>query len=113
MHIYLYSLEDGSCRQITKGDWVVRGIEHWDAESRLLYFSAAGREQPGVVDPYLRHVCTYRSLRCPAGSGFALTTAVAAAERMMHDVLRRHSQRCCRCSQTASPSTWRARSRRS
>ena len=70
MHIYLYSLEDGSCRQVTEGDWVVRGIEHWDAESRLLYFSAAGREQPGVVDPYLRHLCKHRR---PTPSPLALT----------------------------------------
>ena len=70
MHIYLYSLEDGSCRQVTNGDWVVRGIEHWDAESRLLYFSAAGREQPGVVDPYLRHLCKHRR---PTPSPLALT----------------------------------------
>jgi dipeptidyl-peptidase-4 len=56
MHIYLYDLEAGSCRQLTSGEWVVRAIEHWDAEQRVLYFSAAGREQPGVVDPYLRHL---------------------------------------------------------
>ena len=56
MHIYLYDLEAGSCSQLTSGEWVVRAIEHWDAEQRVLYFSAAGREQPGVVDPYLRHL---------------------------------------------------------
>lgn len=56
MHLYLYDLVEGSCRQLTSGEWVVRAIEHWDAAHRLLYFSAAGREQPGVIDPYLRHL---------------------------------------------------------
>lgn len=56
MHLYLYDLVEGSCRQLTSGEWVVRAIEHWDERQRLLYFSAAGRERPGVVDPYLRHL---------------------------------------------------------
>ena len=56
MHIYLYDLVEGSCRQLTSGEWVVRAIEYWDEVQRRLYFSAAGREQPGVVDPYLRHL---------------------------------------------------------
>jgi len=56
VHIFLYDLEDGSCRQLTSGEWVVRGLEHWDEAARVLHFTAAGREQPGVVDPYLRHL---------------------------------------------------------
>ena len=66
MHIYLYDFVAGSCRQLTKGEWVVRAIEHWDETQRLLYFSAAGREQPdtGAVDPYLRHLYCAHSTEC-------------------------------------------------
>jgi dipeptidyl aminopeptidase/acylaminoacyl peptidase len=54
-HFYLYDAQIGTLKnQITKGDWVVRGINHVDEKARVLYFSAGGRE-PGR-DPYLRHV---------------------------------------------------------
>lgn len=56
MHIYLYDFAVESCRQLTSGEWVVRAIERWDETRRLLFFSAAGREEPGVIDPYLRHL---------------------------------------------------------
>ncbi len=42
--------------QITKGEWVIRAIDHIDEANRVLYFSGAGRE--AGRDPYLRH--TYR-----------------------------------------------------
>jgi dipeptidyl aminopeptidase/acylaminoacyl peptidase len=53
--------------QVTKGDWVVRSIDHVDEKTRTLYFSGAGRE-PG--DPYLRHA--YRTAL--DGSGLTLLT---------------------------------------
>ena len=53
-HLYLYDVATGSLKnQITKGEWVVRQINHVDEKNRQLYFSALGRE-PGR-DPYLRH----------------------------------------------------------
>jgi dipeptidyl-peptidase-4 len=54
-HFYLYDTQTATVKvQITRGDWVVRSIDHVDEKARLLYFSAGGRE-PGR-DPYLRHV---------------------------------------------------------
>lgn len=56
-HFYLYDAEKGLLKhQITKGEWVIRSIDHIDEANRVLYFSAAGRE--AGRDPYLRH--TYR-----------------------------------------------------
>jgi dipeptidyl aminopeptidase/acylaminoacyl peptidase len=53
-HFYLYDTQTGAMKnQITKGDWVIRSIDHVDEKARALYFSAGGRE-PGQ-DPYLRH----------------------------------------------------------
>ncbi len=53
-HFYLYDAEKAVLKnQITKGDWVIRSIDHIDEANRVLYFSAAGRE--AGRDPYLRH----------------------------------------------------------
>jgi len=53
-HLYLYDVATGSLKnQITKGEWVVRQINHVDEKNRQLYFSALGRESGR--DPYLRH----------------------------------------------------------
>ena len=53
-HFYLYDADKATLKnQITKGDWVVRAIDHIDEGKRVLYFTGAGRE-PGR-DPYLRH----------------------------------------------------------
>lgn len=51
-HIYLYNGQTGGLRrQVTDGEWVVREIEHVDAENRHVYFTASGIEEG---DPYLR-----------------------------------------------------------
>jgi dipeptidyl aminopeptidase/acylaminoacyl peptidase len=56
-HFYLYDAEKGVLKnQITRGEWVIRSIDHIDEANRILYFSGAGRE--AGRDPYLRH--TYR-----------------------------------------------------
>lgn len=53
-HLYLYDAREGRLKnQITKGEWVVRGIAHVDGKARQIYFRASGRE-PGE-DPYLIH----------------------------------------------------------
>jgi dipeptidyl aminopeptidase/acylaminoacyl peptidase len=68
-HLYLYDVKTGRLKnQITKGEWVVRGIEHVDEQNRQLYFTAGGRETGR--DPYLRHL--YRSNL--DGSGLKLLT---------------------------------------
>jgi dipeptidyl aminopeptidase/acylaminoacyl peptidase len=56
-HFYLYDAEKAALKnQITRGEWVIRSIDHIDETNRVLYFSGAGRE--AGRDPYLRH--TYR-----------------------------------------------------
>jgi len=74
-HLYLYDWKSGELKnQITKGDWVVRGIERVDEQARQVYFYASGREpllwvpagrgpsqgqacpRAGGGDPYLRHL---------------------------------------------------------
>jgi dipeptidyl-peptidase 4 len=53
-HLYRVDGKSGRLRQITSGEFVVRGIVHVDEKARRVYFSAGGRE-PGR-DPYLRHL---------------------------------------------------------
>lgn len=51
-HLYLYSFgRRNRVRQITKGDWVVRGVDYVDQEKRMIYFRGAGKAQD--EDPYL------------------------------------------------------------
>lgn len=53
-HIYLYDVEAGKLMgQVTKGDFVVRSIEHIDGKSKTIWFTSGGREKGR--DPYLRH----------------------------------------------------------
>ncbi|HEY6401061.1 MAG TPA: prolyl oligopeptidase family serine peptidase, partial [Blastocatellia bacterium] len=53
-HLYLYDGVTGKTpTQITKGDWVVRGVEKVDEEKRQIWFQASGM-YPGK-DPYFIH----------------------------------------------------------
>ena len=53
-HIYLYDRKKAElARQITKGEFYVRGIQHVDEENGLVYFSACGMNKD--EDPYLIH----------------------------------------------------------
>ncbi len=53
-HLYLYDRVTGRVKnQITRGPWVVRGVERVDAERRRIWFRACGIV-PGQ-DPYLVH----------------------------------------------------------
>ncbi len=55
-HLYLYDAETSSVKnQITKGDWVVRGVDHVDEEKRQIWFHAGGIH-PGQ-EPYHIHYC--------------------------------------------------------
>lgn len=52
-HLYLYDSGNGTVKnQITKGEWVVRGVTHVDEEKRQIIFQASGRE---AGDPYFIH----------------------------------------------------------
>lgn len=53
-HLYLVDAEKGEIKnQITKGEWVVRGIDRIDEEARQIWFSAGGRNPD--QDPYFLH----------------------------------------------------------
>jgi dipeptidyl aminopeptidase/acylaminoacyl peptidase len=53
-HLYLYDGATGAVKnQITKGPWVVRGVDKVDEENRQVYFRASGM-YPGK-DPYFVH----------------------------------------------------------
>jgi dipeptidyl-peptidase 4 len=52
-HLYLVDIPEASIRQITCGEWVVRGIERIDADTRQIWFSAGGRHPD--QDPYFLH----------------------------------------------------------
>jgi dipeptidyl-peptidase-4 len=53
-HLYLYDTKSGRVKnQITKGEWVVRGVERVDAAKRQVWFRAGGI-RPGQ-DPYHVH----------------------------------------------------------
>ena len=53
-HLYLYDVQKGKViRQITKGDWFVRGVQRVDEKNGCIYFSASGMNKG--EDPYLVH----------------------------------------------------------
>ncbi len=53
-HLYLYDRRSRKpARQITKGAWYVRGVQHVDEEKQQIYFSANGMNTQ--EDPYLIH----------------------------------------------------------
>jgi dipeptidyl aminopeptidase/acylaminoacyl peptidase len=53
-HLYLYDGATGRVKnQITKGPWVVRGVDHVDSATRRVWFRASGM-YPGK-DPYFIH----------------------------------------------------------
>jgi dipeptidyl-peptidase 4 len=55
-HLYLYDADSGSVKnQITKGEWVVRGVERVDAKKRQILFRASGIRPE--QDPYYIHYC--------------------------------------------------------
>jgi dipeptidyl-peptidase 4 len=69
-HLYLYDTATGDVKnQITKGEWVVRGVDRVDEERRQIWFRAGGirREQ----DPYYIHFCRVNF----DGTGLVVLTA--------------------------------------
>jgi dienelactone hydrolase len=52
-HLYLVDAKDAKLRQITKGEWVIRGIDRIDEEARQIWFSASGKNSG--QDPYFVH----------------------------------------------------------
>jgi dipeptidyl aminopeptidase/acylaminoacyl peptidase len=55
-HLYLYDAETGQVKNpLTKGQWVVRGVEKVDEERRQVWFRASGIRPE--QDPYYVHLC--------------------------------------------------------
>ena len=55
-HLYLLDAADGRVKQqVTRGPWVVRGVDHVDIESRQIWFRASGVR--AEQDPYYVHHC--------------------------------------------------------
>ncbi len=52
-HLYLYDGATGAVNQITRGNWVVRGVERVDEEKRQIWFQASGMY--AGKDPYFTH----------------------------------------------------------
>src|SRR6185503_7459390 len=52
-HLYHVDARTGATTQITKGEFVLRGIDAIDEKRRQIYFRACGRN-PGE-DPYFTH----------------------------------------------------------
>jgi dipeptidyl aminopeptidase/acylaminoacyl peptidase len=76
-HIYLLDGKTGQVkRQITKGEWVVRSVDHVDEGQGIIYFYASGFNQG--EDPYNRHYCSIRI----DGKGFRDLTPENANHRV-------------------------------
>jgi dipeptidyl aminopeptidase/acylaminoacyl peptidase len=55
-HLYLYDRKSGTVKnQITKGEWVVRGVDRVDEDTRQIWFQASGLFPD--QDPYYVHFC--------------------------------------------------------
>jgi dipeptidyl aminopeptidase/acylaminoacyl peptidase len=55
-HLYLYNARTGAVKnQVTKGEWVVRGVDRVDEEKRQVWFRASGIYPK--QDPYYIHYC--------------------------------------------------------
>jgi len=68
-HLYLYDAKAGSVKnQITKGEWVVRGVERVDKDKRQVWFRAGGIRPE--QDPYYIHICRVNF----DGTGLAILT---------------------------------------
>lgn len=67
-HLYLVDVRSGSLRQLTKGPFVVRSLEHVDEQRREVWFAAGGVHPD--QDPYHLHLCRVGL----DGSGFTVLT---------------------------------------
>ncbi len=69
-HLYLIDSQSGAVKsQITKGDWVVRGVDRVDETQRQIWFRAGGIRPE--QDPYYEHFCRVNF----DGTGLVVLTA--------------------------------------
>ena len=77
-HLYLYDGATGRVKnQVTKGKWVVRGVDSVDVAKRQIYFRASGLI-PGQ-DPYFIHYCRVNF----DGTGFVRFTEANGDHRIV------------------------------
>src|SRR5262245_63696549 len=75
-HLYLYDAQDGKVKnQITRGPWVVRGVDFVDTAKRQIWFRAGGVY--GEQDPYYIHYCRVNF----DGTGLLVLTAGEGTHR--------------------------------
>jgi hypothetical protein len=67
-HLYRIDAESGDVEQITKGEWLVRGVDRVDEDRRQIWFRAGGLYPD--QDPYFIHYCRVNF----DGSGFVRLT---------------------------------------
>ena len=83
-HLYLYDEKTGRVKnQITKGDWVVRRVDHVDEDRRVVWFQAGG-VVPGQ-DPYYLHACRVNL----DGTGLVVLTSSDGTHRVRYSPDRR------------------------
>ena len=69
-HLYLYNADTGEVKnQITRGPWVVRGVDYVDTAKRQIWFRAGGIH--AEQDPYYVHFCRVNF----DGTGLVVLTA--------------------------------------
>ena len=79
-HLYLYNAKTGQVKnQITRGPWVVRGVERVDEGKRQVWFRAGGIR--AGQDPYYMHYCRVNLARRPLPDRQLLAGRYAAGHR--------------------------------
>ncbi len=68
-HIYQYNPDGSLNKQLTQGNWEVRGITEFDAENNLVYFTAA-KEKPFDVDLYCLDIDSESTRKLTADPGY-------------------------------------------
>jgi dipeptidyl aminopeptidase/acylaminoacyl peptidase len=78
-HLWLYDTAAGAAapRQLTRGDWVVRKVDHVDSSTGRIWFLASGL-RPGE-DPYYLHLCRVNF----DGTGFIQLTGGEGTHRVV------------------------------
>lgn len=84
-HLYLFDAQNGNLKnQITKGEWIVRGVDRIDAENETIWFRACGMNPK--EDPYHVHFCRINF----DGTGLVRMTAGDGTHNIRYSPDRKH-----------------------
>jgi dipeptidyl aminopeptidase/acylaminoacyl peptidase len=90
-HLYLYDWKGNVKNQITRGEWVVRGVQFVDTKARTITFEASGMDKG--IDPYLRSVFRINfdgtGLTRLTGPGTDHTVAFSPDKEWFYDISQR------------------------